>query len=355
MPPDAMKIWIDVDNPPQVQYLTPFREVFGRRGAGVVVTARDYGTTLEMLAARRVPHHAVDRAFGASKARKVVGLVRRAHALRGVVGNPAPTALLAASRPAAVAARSFGTPSFIVGDYEFANVSVYRWTRSFLLHPEVVDPEIFVRRGLRPWQLIAFRGLKEDVSFRGVDLDAVPAAVLPETRDPALVRVLFRPPAEASHYYDPRSRELALQALRHVAERDDAVLLFSPRAESQVADLEGLPWSNEPVVLRRPIPFVSLLKSVDLVLCSGGTMLREAAYLGVPAYSLLRSEIGGVDLHLERLGRVRFVTAADELDAIELRKSRGLDVLRSNPELADEIADVVLERAAGAAPLGRAA
>ena len=51
------------------------------------------------------------------------------------------------------------------------------------------------------------------------------------------------------------------------------------------------------------MPFVALLKSVDAVVCAGGTMLREAAYLGIPAYSIFQSRMGGVDLRLEQLGR----------------------------------------------------
>ena len=52
----------------------------------------------------------------------------------------------------------------------------------------------------------------------------------------------------------------------------------------------------------KAVPFVPLLKAVDLVICSGGTMLREAAYLGVPAYSIFKSRIGGVDRYLASIG-----------------------------------------------------
>ena len=39
-------------------------------------------------------------------------------------------------------------------------------------------------------------------------------------------------------------------------------------------------------------------------------MLREAAYLGVPAYSILRSAIGSVDRYLESIGRLRILSTA---------------------------------------------
>jgi predicted glycosyltransferase len=336
-----VKVWIDVDNPPQVQYLVPFVRAFEARGAEVVVTARDYGHTFELLRKRGVEFRPVGHAFGASKLHKATGSFRRAASLRLRVGRP--DVLLCASRPSALASRALGIPSYVVADYEYANVSVYRWTRSIFLHPEVIDGGVFLERGLRNGQLIPFRGLKEDLSFADVELDAVPAW---EPPGPAgLVRVLVRPPAEDSHYYAEASRPLALALLAWLAERDDVQLVFSPRYPRQVADVEALRWRNEPVVLRRPVPFVSLLKGVDAVVCSGGTMLREAAYLGVPAYSILQSQIGGVDRHLEAIGRVRFVGSADELDRIALGKRNGLDPLAGNPRLLDELADTVLAAA----------
>ena len=50
-----MLAWIDIDNPPQVQYMVPFVDAFERRGLDVLVTARDYGFTTELLG-RAVSH-----------------------------------------------------------------------------------------------------------------------------------------------------------------------------------------------------------------------------------------------------------------------------------------------------------
>ena len=77
----------------------------------------------------------------------------------------------------------------------------------------------------------------------------------------------------------------------------------SPAKRRCLTDCPG----STAVTLSRSVPFVSLLKSVDAVVCSGGTMLREAAYLGIPAYSILQSEIGAVDRWLERIGRAKLI------------------------------------------------
>jgi predicted glycosyltransferase len=335
------RVWLDIDNPPQVQYLYPFRAAFAARGLDVVVTARDYGNAVELLAQHTEDFHVVGQAFGRSKLAKATGTLRRARRLAELfrdIGRP--DVLLAASRPAALTARRLGIPSFIVGDYEFANAGFYRFTRSYILHPEVVEPESFIEQGMRADRLISFNGLKEDISFAAVDLDAVPRWELPAaTRD--TVVVLVRPPAEKSHYYDKRSRSLSLSLLEHLSARQEATAVYSPRYPEQIADLDRFEWVNPPIVLRESVPFVSLLKAVDLVVCSGGTMLREAAYLGIPAYSTFQSRIGGVDRHLERIGRVTLLSEASEVTRIQFAKRGRLEPLNANPALLDEIADLV--------------
>jgi predicted glycosyltransferase len=153
------------------------------------------------------------------------------------------------------------------------------------------------------------------------------------------VRVLVRPPAEESHYYKAQSKNLTLDLLAHLAEVGAAVA-FSPRYAWQRGYLERLEWKVPPVVLDRALPFVSLLKAVDVVVSSGGTMLREAAHLGVPAYSILRSEIGSVDRYLEASGRLGIISNVDEARAIDLSKPQ----LEPLPVASDVDLDALAER-----------
>jgi predicted glycosyltransferase len=340
-----MKVWIDVDNPPQVQYLVPFKQAFEDTGAEVVITARDYGSTLALLERAGVEAHVFGTRVGRGKLRKVAGLVGRAREFGRLfdrIGKP--NALLCASRPAAVAARRMGVPSFVIGDYEYANVSVYLLTGSTILHPDSIDPTIFHKRGLRKKQTEAFRGMKEDITFSGLGVEAVEPYDLGPV-DPSLVRVLFRPPSETSHYYSADSTSMAVETLRHLA-GSDAVLVYSPREPGQVAYLDGLEWTHEPIVLERPAPFVALLKSVDAIVCSGGTMLREAAYLGIPAYSIFQSRMGGVDLRLQQQGRATLLASPADLTRIEIRKRGPLTPPpHANPDLLPELVQLILSRA----------
>ena len=337
-------VWIDIDNPPQVQYLLPFRNAFEAAGLDTVVTARDYGRTVEMLQAAGARPQVFGKRVGRGTLRKGAAAVLRAHdQVRFFAGMGRPDALLAASRSAAVAAWRMGIPGYLIGDYEHIHLAIYRLTGSKIFYPELVGREHYLRHGLRADQLIPFAGMKEDLTFAGLELDQVEPYDLGDTPTDA-VRVLFRPPAETSHYHDDRSTEMARAALAWLAETEALVVLAS-REPKQAALLEGLPWRRRPVILERSVPFASLLGSVDAVVCSGGTMLREAAYLGIPAYSIFCSQSGAVDRWLADIGRAQLLRSPADLSRIELRKRAPLQRLNSNPKLLDQLTEVVVAAA----------
>jgi uncharacterized protein len=337
-------IWIDIENPPQVQYLLPVRAACERAGVATIITARDYGSTAYMLRQAGVDAQVFGTSSAPGKVRKATDTLVRARDLRGCVRRQVrPQALLTASRPAALAARSLEVPSFILLDYEFVNLLVYRVTGSTVLHPDVIDGRAFCDRGLRQDQLRSFCGLKEDLTFGGLDLDQIEAFELPPGVPSEAPRVVFRPPSETSHYFNQESARLARAALAHLAQRG-ALVLFAPRQPEQINYLEGLQWRLEPVVLEQPVPFASLLKCADAVVCSGGTMLREAAYLGIPAYSIFQSRIGAVDRWLERSGRATLIRDESDLSRLQLERRPPLARLDTNPGLAHEILELILDR-----------
>jgi predicted glycosyltransferase len=269
--------------------------------------------------------------------------VRARQLIRFFRSRGRPEVVLATSRAASLAAWELRIPSFVVCDYEYADVTVSRFTGATLLYPDVIDPSVFRRKGLPTPRLHPFRGLKEDLTFTGIDVDAFPAYDLGAVSTEA-VRVLFRPPSETSHYYRGESSRFARETLAYLA-KAGASVVFSPREREQVGMLDGLNWAHEPIILNGPVPFVSLLKAVDLVVSSGGTMLREGAYLGIPSYSIFQSEIGAVDRWLERIGRAKLLRGPTDLGNIELRKRAGLVRLDSNPALLEELVGIIASAA----------
>ena len=338
-----MRLWVDIENPPQAQYLTPLADAFQRTGTDVLITARDYDITFDLLREQGVAFHPVGKGFGAKKWRKAVGLARRARSLLSVARDgPRPDALLSVSRSSVLVARRLGIPSFMVCDYEHADLRLYRLARSFILHPAVIDQEVFVAKGFSSGRLIPFSGLKEDISFSRLDLDSIPPHEFGVAD--GLVRVLFRPPAAESHYYVSRSGALARELLEHLAADARLVVVFSPRYGWQTDQLADLTWANPPFILADAVPFVSLLKSVDVLVSSGGTMLREAAWFGVPAYSIFQSEIGSVDRYLRSIGRVELISSPEQFDRLRIERLEQRQPPMSVAGVPEQVVQAIFER-----------
>ena len=339
-----MNVWFDIDNAPQARYLLPLARALERRGHTVHLTARDHGETVQILEDEGEDFHVVGMGFGRGIPRKLVGLVRRTRELGAFLANmEEPLDLVVTgSRAATLAARRRKLQSFVIIDYEHVDFLAYRLAASNVLYPDVIDRAAFERRGIKSDRLLPFHGLKEDLSFSGLDLDAVQAFDFGAASSaPA---VLFRPPAEESHYYRSESRQLALALLRRLA-RNDVQVVLSPRVTAQIAYVDEIvEWKHRPIVLEHPAPFVALLKAVDAVVSAGGTMLREAAYLGVPAYSIFRSRIGAVDRYLASIGRLAIIATPADFSMLTLEPKGSIKPLRTDSRTADEIVQAIEER-----------
>lgn len=342
-----MRVWVDIDNPPQTRYLLPLARRFEDVGHEVLVSARDYGDTLAILGRENVDVEPIGSSFGKGFARKLVGLGARARDLREFARRQSGQIdfVLTGSRSATLAARTLKIPSFVIVDYEYVELSIFRLSGTNVVYPRLIDPVRFRRHGIPARRLLPFDGLKEDISFAGVDIDTVPPHDFgPSNGTP---RMLFRPPAEESHYYRRESGDLALELLRYLADHGVQVV-FSPRFEWQIRylDLVG-GWEREPIVLREPISTIPLLKGVDAVISAGGTMLREAGYLGVPAFSIFRSRIGAVDHHLSSIGRLQILTTPQDFPRIGLSSRTPVEPLRKNPLAVEQLEQMMVERVRG--------
>jgi predicted glycosyltransferase len=333
-----LNVWVDIDNPPQARYLVPLAREFERRGHEVLLTARDHGETVPILREEGVSVRVVGSTFGPGVPRKVRGLLSRALELGNLLQRERRSidVVIAGSRSATLAAWRRKIPSFVIIDYEHVNLLIHRFTSCYIFYPDVIPASAFRRRGIRDVHLLPFRGLKEDLTFHELDLAAIEPFDIGGAEG-AAVKILFRPPAEESHYYRSESRELALALIRHLANQDVQVVL-SPRERSQVSYLREVKrWRRQPVVLERAAPFASLLKSVDAVVSAGGTMLREAAYVGVPAYSIFRSRTGAVDRHLASVGRVTMLSSPADFSRLKIERKKAFAPLRERSTTADDI------------------
>lgn len=336
---------MDVDNPPQAQYLSPIARELRNRGHHVLITARNHAPTLDVLANRGEVAVPVGGAFGSSSVSKVAGTLRRTASLiwlvRRRIGRPAAT--VTTSRSGVLAARALGSPSFTILDYEGVELGAFIRSGTTLLHPEVVPASRFVDRGFPAKRLHSFPGLKEDIAFSGLDLEQAVGNTLPSPRDDSLAAILIRPPSQTSHYRVDGSMRTLERALDRLACVENVQVIFSPREEGQIEMIRSRDWCVPPVTLAHPVPLVSLLSQVDHVVTGGGTMLREAAWFGVPGSTVFQGQMPAVDEWLESQGMIRRITPDTDLSQIDWAKSgkQGGSIDR-HPEALNAVTDRII-------------
>jgi len=341
-----MRVWIDLANSPHVLFFAPLVREFERRGIEVTCTARDFAQTLGLARLHRLRVDPIGRHGGRSAIGKAREIVSRAAALRRFARTARPDVAVSHNSYAqALAARSLGIPFVTLMDYEHtpANHIGFRMASRILL-PGVVPDGSVARYGASPRKVKRYAGFKEQVYLEDFEPEAgVFGGLLADDVVRRCVVAVARPPADFAIYHRFENPLFDLWLDR--AGRDPGVrVVLLPRTREQGDRTLALRLPSV-VVPDRVIDGPNLVYHADLVVSAGGTMNREAAVMGVPAYSLFAGKKGAVDAALEHLRRLVFVRGAGELGAIRLVKCADRSRLR-NPELRGQIVAEILGAAA---------
>lgn len=339
-----MRIWIDLGNSPHVPFFKALAEEFEDRGHEVVWTARDYAQTVEL--ARRAgldavvfgTHGGKNVAAKAGKfAKRVVDLLRWARK-RGI-----DLAVSHNSQEPLVAARILGIRSVNLMDYEHhpGNHLSFRTAR------RVIVPESFPQNALVRFGAVKkakrFSGIKEDVYLSDHRLDRHFAAELGSmgvTSENVLVVV--RPHAPEALYHRGVENRLLDELLDRFAADDNVKIILLPRKSYQGDELRSRHPQTNIIIPDRALDGANLIASSDLVVSGGGTMNREAAALGVPAYTIFAGEPAAIDQYLVDKGLLFAIKTSDDVAAMKPKKKGGLS-LRGNSGARARIADLILE------------
>src|SRR5439155_8232588 len=133
-------------------------------------------------------------------------------------------------------------------------------------------------------------------------------------------------------YLGGSENELLPRVLRRLLDEGAQVVVLA-RTDGQRQALRAL--DPQLVIPERAVDGRSLAALADLVVSAGGTMIREAAVLGTPVWSIFEGRLGAVDELLVAEGRVRFLSDPAELvvekaPAVRERRARRVpaDLLR---------------------------
>jgi predicted glycosyltransferase len=310
-----VRVWIDVDNAPHVQIFRPIIQRLRERGAEIAVTARDRTYVPELLQAAGIPHTIIGRGQPKGVAAKAAALAGRTAALAryGARGR-FDVAVGHGSRSLPPAARLSGTPNLTMFDYEHVSTWLFRSFCDRILIPRAVAGGLAGRRPRGPWR--SYDGYKEEIYLADFTPDATIRSRLGIAEEEVLVVV--RPPSRTAHYHDAVSEALLEALTRRIAGAPEVHAVWLRRDASEPVP-ESARAANI-LVPEAPLDGLSLLAAADLAVSGGGTMNREAALLGTPAYSIFTGPAGALDQELIRAGRLVAVREPSGIRSIPFAK-----------------------------------
>jgi len=325
-------VWVDFENAPHVWVLSPITKYLEEKGYPVLLTARNFSYTVRLC--QRVGYDAqVVGWSGSGKGRvsKALRLLERALCLSACMLGRRKSiglALSHGSRSQILAAHYLGIPSVSLDDYEFSDQTLVRFV-NHLLVPFPIPKETWGRYSDR---VTHYSGLKEELYL---------CRFVPDEHDlegvgrPDQIKVLFRPEGRFAHYRSKQSEILQEAIWDYLGKHSDILVALLPRDTAQAEQLADLCAAREISywIPQRVLDGPSLIWNMDAVIGGGGTMTREAATLGVPAYSFFAGQWGAVDRYLKTQGRLVQIATVDNVRKILLRQRERVPVSVSSRAL----------------------
>jgi uncharacterized protein len=306
-----VKVWVDLTNPAHVVVLRPLVELLEARGHDVTLTARPLSHTTELLDDWGHPYTAIGQHGGAGKLGKALAAGSRVvRAFAFARGRNFDYGLAHGSTDLPPVGRVLAIPNTTMFDYEWARLQheVNCRLATRVLAPDAIPAERLAQYGARPPKLVQYPGLKEEY-YLG-DFEPDPAVLGELGLDPARVIAVVRTAPSYALYLGGSENELVPRVLRRLLDEGSQVVVLARTDEQRRALREVDPAL---VVPERAVDGRSLAGLADLVVSAGGTMIREAAVLGTPVWSIFEGRLGAVDELLQREGRLRFLRDPAEL------------------------------------------
>ena len=300
-----MKIWVDLTNAAHVVVLRPLVELLEAGGHEVTLTARPLSHTTELLDDWGHPYTVIGHHGGAGKLGKALAAASRvAQAFGFARGKNFDYGLAHGSTDLPPVGRVLGIPNTTMFDYEWARLQheVNCRLATRVLVPDAIQADRLAVYGARPPKLVQYPGLKEEYYLS--DFEPDPAMLAELGLDPARVIAVVRTAPSYALYLGGSENELVPPLLRRLLDEGAQVVVLA-RTDEQRRALRDVDLAL--VVPERAVDGRSLVGLADLVVSAGGTMIREAAVLGTPVWSIFEGRLGAVDEQLEREGRIRFL------------------------------------------------
>ncbi len=284
-----MKVWIDILTPKQAWLLGTLAQYLMKEDIPIMITARDYAETCEILRILGLEFSVMGKHGGGSLEGKLKASTQRILELTDFITEQEtyPSCLVSHSSPSGVrTAFGLGIPAISSLDAPHAT-AVSRLTlplSSWVVTPQCFDPERFIAVGAQSYTIVQYDGIDEVAWIS--QLKPNPAVLKELNLSEDDIIVLFRPAETQAAYL----REITIQPVQELSviqaihkKFPEAKIIAFPRYLEQRKILEK---SAGVILPEKPIDAPSLMIKASLVISGGGTMIRESSLLGTPSISM---------------------------------------------------------------------
>ncbi len=351
-----MRVWVDITIAGDVVFFAPIVRRLEAGGHIVTVTARRFSQADALLRRYGLGAILVGRHKGGGKAARTVGLANRT---RQLVGSAATgqydVATGTHTTDFVLASWTLGLPQMTFPkDEDLRGVTPL----SMRLADEVAVPDSVARDVLTayrpaPRRFVRFPGFKEEYYLHdlhpdssvlarlGIESKRVVGVVRP-ARASASASGVARVPGEAALVAHvkalARRRNVTIVLLARDREQRERFLREAPGAVAPETSADG----------------IGLIAAADFFLGEAGSMLREAAALGTPAYTVSHGVLSPVDRALLDAGRLRRAGLPDDV-VLEKKQTKTAALEPRDPQIfVDELLELARRRPGRARPGGLA-
>ena len=314
-----MNIWIDLSNSPHVLFFKPFIQRLEVLGHQVELTHRDFAQTSKLCSILGIESKRIGTHGGKGTFNKILNIARRAYDLRNFAKtHDFDLACSHNSYAHCIAAKSLRIPYLTLMDYEHQPANHI----NFRISDKVLVPFTFELNDIKKYRntskgIVKYPGIKEEAYlFEFHQRKNFWREEFPDL-DPTKVLCPVRPPATMAAYHNFEN-PLFMELIEFLLNKKSLQMIIFPRTEAQKAKLEAR-FSNL-YIANKSVDGAQLISNSDMIISAGGTMNREAAVLGTPAYSVYAGNIGSVDKHLKSSGKLNFIQNRTDFLKIKIAK-----------------------------------
>ncbi len=273
-----MKIWFDILTPKQLVFFAPMAKRLEKRH-DVLCTSRRYGEVNALARIRGFPLKLVGRHGGGSKRGKLEAGLARMRTLTGHILKYSPDLAISFCSPdAARITHGLGIRhvAFTDAPHSEAALKLSVPLVQKLLIPWIIPKKELTRYGIAQENIIHYRALDTIMNVR----EAVPGKRLLFGGGQT---VLIRPQEIQASYVTKgdATEEIIRRILAKHKTKNIVVLARYAEQKKRLVERFG----GRIRVLRMSYDGMALLDSCDVLVGSGGTMMYEAAMMGVPSIS----------------------------------------------------------------------